>query len=46
MQSTVLKRFESPDATRTFEKGRFEAVQMEDGTCCQMAPDRAAECTT
>jgi hypothetical protein len=23
MQSTVLKRFESPDETRTFEKGRF-----------------------
>lgn len=23
MQSTVLKRFESPDETRTFEKGLF-----------------------
>lgn len=28
MQSTVLKRFESPDETRTFEKGRFEVVRM------------------
>jgi hypothetical protein len=28
MQSTVLKRFESPDETRTFEKGRFEVVKM------------------
>jgi quercetin dioxygenase-like cupin family protein len=28
MLSTVLKRFESPDETRTFQKGRFEVVQM------------------
>ena len=28
MQSTVLKRFESPDETRTFEKSRFEVVRM------------------
>ena len=28
MQSTVMKRFESPDETRTFQKGRFEVVQM------------------
>jgi hypothetical protein len=28
MQSTVLKRFESPDETRTFGKGRFEVVRM------------------
>jgi hypothetical protein len=24
----VLKRFESPDETRTFEKGRFELVRL------------------
>ena len=28
MQGTVLKRFTSPDETRTFEKGRFEVVRM------------------
>ena len=28
MPDTVLKRFDSPDETRTFEKGRFEVLQM------------------
>ena len=28
MTRRVLKRFESPDETRTFEKGRFEVVDM------------------
>ncbi|HEX2209791.1 MAG TPA: cupin domain-containing protein [Longimicrobium sp.] len=28
MQSTVLKRFEAPDETRTFDRGRFEVVKM------------------
>jgi hypothetical protein len=28
MLDVILKRFESPDGVRTFEKGRFELVQI------------------
>jgi len=28
MNDTILKRFESPDETRTFEKGKFEIVKL------------------
>jgi hypothetical protein len=28
MHTTILKRFESPDDTRTFEKGRFDTVRI------------------
>jgi hypothetical protein len=28
MDSTILKRFDTPDETRTFEKGRFDLVRI------------------
>jgi len=28
MEATILKRFETPDETRTFEKGRFDIVRI------------------
>jgi len=28
MDATILKRFDEPDETRTFEKGRFEIVRI------------------
>lgn len=28
MDATILKRFETPDETRTFEKGRFDIVRI------------------
>jgi quercetin dioxygenase-like cupin family protein len=32
MNSLVLKRFEHPDETRTFEKGKFELIRLGDMT--------------
>jgi hypothetical protein len=34
MLEVMLKRFEQPDEIRTFEKGRFELVRVDEGWRC------------